>query len=212
MNEEQKKRATELLAAGRALPTAEHWPALNAPLPSTSNRLAKTNHYREQNQMNLQQELAALRKRIDELEAQTKTEATDSWPKLGDVYFYVDCAGEIERNDWKDDLVDAGHFAIGNAYRTEEEAEREVERRKVLTQLRKLAKASWGGTKIDWPDAAQYKWQIRFVHGAADGGKFGAINWYAVQHQSAVAFATQEAAQSAIETIGADRLMLLLED
>lgn len=162
--------------------------------------------------MNLQQELAALRARIDELEAQAKTEAIDSWPKLGDAYFYVDCAGEIGRNDRVDDWVDAGRFAIGNAYRTKEEAEREVERRKVLTQLRKLAKASLGGTKIDWTGDAQYKWQIRFAHDAADGGEFGAVNWRAIQYQGAVAFATEQAAKAAIETIGADRLMLLLED
>lgn len=162
--------------------------------------------------MNLQQELAALRKRIDELEAQAKTEATDSWPKIGDTYFFVDGDGDVMDSQWGSDLFDASRMNIGNVYRSVAEAEHEIERRKVLTELRRLAKTSWAGVKIDWPDAAQYKWQIRFVHGAADGGKFGAINWYAVQHQSAVAFATQEAAQSAIETIGADRLMLLLED
>ena len=37
----------------------------------------------------IKQELAALRARIDELEAQAKTEATDSWPKIGDTYFFV---------------------------------------------------------------------------------------------------------------------------
>ena len=39
--------------------------------------------------MNLQQELAALRKRIDELEAQAKTEATDSWPKNGERVLHI---------------------------------------------------------------------------------------------------------------------------
>ena len=162
--------------------------------------------------MNLQQELAALRARIDELEAQAKTEATDSWPKIGDTYFFVDGDGDVMDSQWDSNLFDASRMNIGNVYRTVTEAEHEIDRRKVLTELRRLAKASWAGIKLDWTDAAQYKWQIRFAHDAADGGKFGAINWYAIQYQGAVAFATQEAAQAAIETIGADRLMLLLED
>ena len=161
--------------------------------------------------MNLQQELAALRARIDELEAQAKTEEA-KWPKPGDAYFYVECNGEIGESDWEGDDVDAECLAFGNVYRTVTEAEHEIDRRKVLTELRQLAKASWTGIKLDWADDTQYKWQIRFAHDAADGGKFDAVNWRAIQHQGAVAFATEQAAKAAIETIGADRLMLLLED
>ena len=160
----------------------------------------------------IKQELAALRARIDELEAQAKTEATDSWPKIGDTYFFVDGDGDVMDSQWDSNLFDASRMYIGNVYRTVTEAEHEIDRHKVLTELRRLAKASWTGIKLDWTDATQYKWQIRFAHDAADGGKFDAVNWRAIQHQGAVAFATQEAAQAAIETIGADRLMLLLED
>lgn len=160
----------------------------------------------------IKQELAALRARIDELEAQAKAEEADSWPKYGNECWAIDGDGDLFDFVWNLYDNQLHRLEIGNVFRTNEEAKREVERRKVLTQLRKLAKASWGGTKIDWTDDAQYKWQICFAHDTADGGKFGAINWHAIQYQGAVAFATKSAAQDAIETIGADRLMLLLED
>ena len=162
--------------------------------------------------MNLQQELAALRKRIDELEAQAKTEESDSWPKYGNECWAIDGDGDLFDFVWNLEDNQLHRLEIGNVFRTKEDAEREVERRKVLTELRKLAKASWGGTKIDWTDDTKYKWQIRFAHDVADGDKFDAINWRAIQYQGGVAFATEQAAKAAIETIGADRLMLLLED
>lgn len=162
--------------------------------------------------MNLQQELAALRARIDELEAQAKAEESDSWPKYGNECWAIDGDGDLFDFVWNLEDNQLHRLEIGNVFRTKEDAEREVERRKVLAELRRMAKSSWAGVKIDWTDAAQYKWQIRFAHDAADGGKFDAISRYAVQHQSAVAFATKAAARAAIETIGADRLMILLED
>lgn len=156
--------------------------------------------------MNLQQELAALRARIDELEAQAakaKTEADDSWPKIGEAYFYIDCDGDIGENDWEDDGLDARRFAIGNAYRTKEEAKREVERRKVLTELRKLANASW----IKWPVTHAY-YSFRVFNGEIDICAYS----YRRNELGVVYFATEKAAEAAIETIGADRLMLLMED
>ena len=154
---------------------------------------------------NIQQELAALRARIDELEAQAKAEEA-KWPKLGDAYFYVECNGEIGESDWECDDVDAGSLALGNVYRTKEDAEREVERRKVLTQLRKLAKAS-GAFDLVKPTQSKY----RIVYDAQYRNWVVEINHLA-RTQGAVYFATEQAAKAAIETIGADRLMLLLED
>lgn len=158
----------------------------------------------------IEQRIADIEEQLAQLKQEAKASA-DEWPKMGDEFYRVDAYGYCD-DVWQCGTADMAMLNCGNVFRTEEEAKREVERRKVLTQLRKLAKASWGGTKIDWTDDDQYKWQIRFAHDTEDGGKFGAINWHAIQYQGAVAFATKSAAQDAIETIGADRLMLLLED
>lgn len=158
----------------------------------------------------IEQRIADMEAQLAQLKEEAKASA-DEWPKDGDSFYYIGSIG-VYHDVWNG--LESGKYKLetGNVFLTREEANLGLERRKVLTELRKLAKASWGGTKIDWTDDTKYKWQIRFAHDAADGGKFDAINWRAVQYQSAVAFATQEAAQAAIETIGADRLMLLLED
>lgn len=160
--------------------------------------------------MNLQQELAALRKRIDELEAQAKTEATDSWPKNGSEYYYIATDATVEYFVFDGTNFDIDVVAIGNVYRTLEEANREVERRKVLTELRKLAKASWGGGNADWSRSGQYKWELFYDHKEKEWIALD-LCWLS-QTQGAVYFATGHDADAAIETIGADRLMLLLED
>ena len=150
----------------------------------------------------IKQELAALRKRIDELEARAKAEEA-KWPKLGDAYFYVECNGEIGESDWEGDEIDAGCLSLGNVYRTKEDAEREVERRKVLPELRKLANASW----IKWPVTQAY-YSFRVFNGEIDICAYS----YRRNELGVVYFATEKDAEAAIETIGADRLMLLLED
>ena len=150
----------------------------------------------------IKQELAALRKRIDELEARAKAEEA-KWPKLGDAYFYVECDGEIGESDWECDDVDAGSLALGNVYRTKEDAEREVERRKALTELRRLAKASWDKDPVNH---AYYS--LRVLNGVIDVCAYS----YRRNELGVVYFATEKDAKAAIETIGADRLMLLLED
>lgn len=159
--------------------------------------------------MNLQQELAALRKRIDELEAQAKTESTDSWPKYGNECWAIDGDGDLFDFVWNLDDNQLHRLEIGNVFRTEEEANREVERRKVLTELRKLAKASWGGGNADWSRSGQYKWEMFYDHKEKE---WIALDLWLSQTQGAVYFATGHDAEAAIETIGADRLMLLLED
>ena len=69
-------------------------------------------------------------------------------------------------------ITNCTDWRLENVFRTEEEAKREVERRKVLTELQ--AGEGWGvEPKLIGRDYNQHKWQILFCdHDAADGGKF----------------------------------------
>lgn len=160
--------------------------------------------------------MKTIEQRIEDMEAQLaqlKAEAkasADEWPKNGDIHWYVDASGCISWAGFNSESIsDAAALATGNIYRTKEEAEREVERRKLLTQLRKMAKASWGGGNADWSWSGQYKWELFYVHRDKE---WSAIDLGQSQTQGAIYFATGRDAEAAIETIGADRLMLLLED
>lgn len=153
---------------------------------------------------NLKAELSALAGRIAALETVEQPEA--EWPKIGDTYFIVDGDGDVTDSQWVSDLFDASRMNIGNVYRTVAEAEHEIDRSIVLTELRKLAKASGA---FDWVNPTQSKY--RLVYDAKDQNWVVECNQIA-RTQGAIYFATEQAAQAAIETIGADRLMLLLED
>lgn len=155
----------------------------------------------------LEAAIAAANEKLDELKAaQAKAEADDSWPKGGDTYFFVDGACGVVESQWDSDLLDASRMNIGNVFRTVAEAEHEIDRRKVMTELRQLARKSWGGGKVDWSNIAQDKWYLFCDHSE----QVWRIDYGSTcQRQGAIYFATREAAQAAIETIGADRLMLL---
>ena len=155
----------------------------------------------------LEAAIAAANEKLDELKAaQAKAEADDSWPKGGDTYFFVDGACGVVESQWDSDLLDASRMNIGNVFRTVAEAEHEIDRRKVLTTLRRLARESWGGGKADWSNCVQDRWGLWFDHNT---GTWDVYAHNSLQCQGAIYFASREAAQAAIETIGADRLMLL---
>lgn len=157
----------------------------------------------------LEAAIAAANEKLAELKAAGATHAEKAWPQVGDTYFFVDGDGDVLDSQWDSDLRDASRMNIGNVFRTVAEAEHETERRMVLTELRQLARESWGDDKADWSNSAQDKWSLRFDHNT---GTWGAYVYNSLQCQGAVWFDTREAAEAAIETIGADRLMLLLKD
>ena len=155
----------------------------------------------------LEAAIAAANEKLAELKAQAKAEKT--WLRNGDRYWTLDDSADIFEATWDSDSIDRSRFAIGNVFRTEADAEEEIERRKVLTELRQLARESWGGGKTDWSNSAQSKYRLQF--------DYYTEGWYAsfcnaTQQQGAVWFATEQAAHAAVETIGAERLKLLLED
>lgn len=86
--------------------------------------------------------------------------------KNGDTYYLIDVDGEVINATWNNDNIDNNSIQIGNAFLTREEAEFEVERRKIETEMiwlggrRKfgLGKANWyleyrpmsGGIEAMW--------------------------------------------------------------
>lgn len=157
----------------------------------------------------LEAAIAAANEKLAELKAAEATQAEKAWPQNNHHYWFVDTDGRTDTSRWASDRIDAARMAIGNVFRTEEDAEREAERRKVLTRLRQLERESWGDGKADWKNTRQDKWYLFFSH---HDGTWNTERYTSVQDQGSVYFATEEAARAAVETIGAERLMLLLED
>lgn len=158
--------------------------------------------------MNLQERIEKMEKELAELKADVAAQVVE-WPLGGDRYWTIAEHGKILSYLFCDDKFHHDFLEFGNIFRTEEEARREVERRKVLTQLRKLARESWDGGKADWKNARQDKWYLFFDH---QDGIWNIAKYTVVQDQGSVYFATREAAHAAVKTIEADRMLLLLED
>lgn len=66
-------------------------------------------------------------------------------PEYGQKYYSAAFDGLITHKDWKDTELDRRLYAIGNVYFTKEDAEFEVERRKVEFELRKYIYEHGGG-------------------------------------------------------------------
>lgn len=158
--------------------------------------------------------MKTIEQRIADMEAQLallkeKAKAgADEWPKDGDAFYYIGNIG-VYHDVWEDLKADQFRLETGNVFLTRKDGERELERLKVLTALRLLARYSWVNGNADWSRAGQYKWELFYDH---KGKEWSALDLGYSQTQGAVCFATGHDADAAIKTIGADRLMLLLED
>lgn len=157
--------------------------------------------------MNLQGRIERLEKELAELKASVVAQSL-KWPSVDDSYWTIQAHGAVLTYRFYDDKFHRDMLEIGNIFRTEEEAKREVERLKVLTQLRKLAKAAWGEVQCNWQIASN-KWCAKYTHERRE--------WFVsyscgVETPGVVYFPSEKSTHDAIRTVGADRMMLLLED
>ena len=51
-----------------------------------------------------------------------------SFPSAGDIYYYIGATGEVSWDTWDDHEIDKKRLAIGNVYKTTEEAESALDR------------------------------------------------------------------------------------
>mgnify|MGYP006982384970 CR=1 FL=1 len=86
-------------------------------------------------------------------EEQKKKESKKRWkPELGEDYFYIMGCGSVSDLYWSNDLDDQDHYILRNVFKTKEEAEFEVERRKIMAELQNYADEHNG--KITHPSEA----------------------------------------------------------
>lgn len=83
----------------------------------------------------LKQKYKELGEEIEKLEKQGKV-----WkPEKEESYYTIYSDGAFDRATWHDSIPGNKRYAIGNCFRTKEEAEATVEKLKIYTQLKRLA-------------------------------------------------------------------------
>lgn len=148
----------------------------------------------------LEEQHEKLMAEAEKLGAQIASMKSDGWPKDGDRYSYISSQGLVNTYLWGEESFDRGCAEIGNIYRTEDEALKEVDRRKVLTKLKARAK----GFVPDWCGSGA-NWYIQYAH---NKGKFSPSSVSYGQSFEPY-FASEADAQAAIDELG-DELMALL--
>ena len=124
-------------------------------------------------------------------------------PKDGEKYWSIvgSSGGRLANYTWSSDYFGYGLLAIGNCFKTREEAEFEVKKLKVIKELKDYA-LEHNESEIDWKDRNKEKWFIHYDY------PYSVIRsvWTYSMVLSAVYFTSSQVAENAIKAIGEDRL------
>lgn len=151
-----------------------------------------------------------MEKLLNELKAEIKN--LTKWemkPRLDDEedYYYLEAEGVITKDWWGNLYEDTSRFEFGNVFETEQEAELEVERRKLLARFRAFRNECNEGWKPYWTDMNEAKWSVILSE-----GKLLALSMYANNSFDTFGhFKNQEDCQKAIEIFGEEIIELFVE-
>ncbi len=150
----------------------------------------------------LREELSKLEnKELSKLKEElSKPETKVIKPRIGDIYYCLDIDGELLQYRWDDDSIDNKRYTIGNCFETEEKAEFEVERLKVIAELKRFAEEH--NEPLDWNDLDQIKFYICFDYDK----EIVYIGYWCTLKQNDIYFSSGEIAEQAIKEIGEDRV------
>lgn len=102
----------------------------------------------------LEKEIQVLQKK---LEVEKKKQEFDYPFECGEKYWYVASVGDVRNNQWTNHNVDRMYYEQGNVFKTQEEAERERDKRTLLTRFRQFLDKCNG----DWkPESEKAKYYI----------------------------------------------------
>ena len=105
-----------------------------------------------------EEELDKLKSLYEQLKLETAEEFEYPF-EYNESYWLVDSKGEIVRSWWYQDNIDTTRCEMGNAFFTEEEAQKELEKRILLTRFRQFRDKCNG----DWkPGAFECKYFIAY--------------------------------------------------
>lgn len=149
----------------------------------------------------LQKTFDSLQKVIEtDKEEQKKKETKNHWkPITSEKYFFTYSDGDVDSVIWTENKADKGRYGPRNVFRTKEDAEFEVERRKIIAELQNYADDHNG--EITHPSDAFW---IAFDE---DDMSITVETDSYLPPVGAVLFSNADTACNAIEEIGEDRII-----
>lgn len=153
----------------------------------------------EENKIKVEQFLHLLGIEADIVEAENikESEENEQW-KDGSVYYYIDSDGQVVHNYFfLQSLPATRRLAMGNCFKTVEEAEFELRRLNILTEMKKFAEPE----DREWNEENTHWYPYYNV-------EEGAIKYsYKTQCKSSdIYFVSKEEAQKCVNIIGEDKI------
>lgn len=127
-------------------------------------------------------------------------------PEENETYYYSYSDGSVNHDIFHHcnvtgDYVHENRYAMGNCFKTREEAEFTLEKQKVIMELKRFA-LEHNDKEIDWNNIEQRKCFLSYQH---DKNIIFIDFYYSVQIYN-IYFTSEEIAQAAIKEIGEERL------
>ncbi|MGX7077454.1 hypothetical protein [Globicatella sanguinis] len=139
----------------------------------------------------LEMKIKELSEEIERLKAEKEKEV---WkPKCGDKYWTISHNGYVVQARWMGDEAEDDIYAIGNVFKTEEEAEFRVEQLKVEAELRRFSRPF----KNDSENYTLRYWQDEDIL---------EIICFEFSQCGNLYFPSEDIAQKAIDTVGEERI------
>ena len=155
----------------------------------------------------LLQKIAELQAKVDEMPDEFRIETVRAYEPLalGKEYWPVCVDGAIFSPQWDDDAFDRARLLSGQAFLTEEAAEREAKRKHLWHQCRKAMREAWEafGEAPDWMNDGQVKY-CAYIE--ANQPEYAI---YRTEYKS-IHFPTQESLNAWRSTVTDDDLLLML--
>lgn len=126
-----------------------------------------------------------------------KEEEEASFPKYNSIYYFIDSYNEVCQSSWQYDEVDRDRSSLGNCFETIKEAEFEVERLKVLHEMKQFAEPKdykWDSFNEHYYIYYNYNYNVVEI---------GHVNSY---KSDEIYFKSEEDAKACIEAVGEDRI------
>lgn len=95
----------------------------------------------------LEKEIQVLQKKLEE---EKKKQEFDYPLECEEKYWYVASVGDVRNNQWTNHNVDRMYYEQGHIFKTQEEAERERDKRTLLTRFRQFRDKCNGDWKADF--------------------------------------------------------------
>lgn len=155
----------------------------------------------------LKKKYEELGKEIERLENQSDV----NWRAgLNELFFYIN---ENTNIGWSFDnnisTFAANCYKIGNYFKTEEQAEKILEKIKIYVKLKRLAEKLNNGQKIDWDNSKQEKYYIYFCK---SDKKIILTNTIGIQDIGQIYCLDEDFLEKAKQVIGEENLLKLFEE